>query len=131
MTQTLSTVVKNYTAVLKDWRHIPIDLLDKQAIEVCKENGRFSAFVQIWSGTKKFNGEVSQIIEIVEIRSQSQKWKGYHCDFGCWHSLDENCKCSQKYQMSPMSFQFKIFQKFPQIQYNSQITEKMRQEIIS
>ena len=47
MTNAVSTVVKNYTAVLKDGRHIPIDVLDKQAIEVCKEHGRFSAFVQI------------------------------------------------------------------------------------
>lgn len=70
MTKTLSTVVRKYYAKLKDGRNIPIDDFDKNQIENLKAQSNFSAFIQIGSGRDKFNGEISLIQEVVEVKMQ-------------------------------------------------------------
>lgn len=49
MTTSLSTIVKEYYAILKDDRQIPMDVNDKRFIERLKAENKFSAFVQIGS----------------------------------------------------------------------------------
>lgn len=102
-TKELSTVVKTFYAILKDGRHIPIDEIDKMHIENAKANNRFSAFIQIWSGKNKYNGEVSQIIEIAEVRRQKYAWKWYYCDFWQFHPVHESCACVNKYRIPPIA----------------------------
>lgn len=50
----------------------------------------------------------------------------YYCDFWISHNQSQSCDCPKKFDMFPITFQSKLFDKFPHIKYNNQITHSMR-----
>lgn len=125
-TKTLSRVVKKYYAKLKDGRNISIDDFDKWQIEALKSWSNFSAFIQIGSWRDKFNGEISMIQEVVEVKTQVIAWMRYICDFGTRHPIVERCSCETEFQIYPWNFRaeaIKIFDKYPSELSQSQIDE--------
>jgi len=129
MTNQLSTVVKKYYASLSDWRNIPIDEFDKSTIEWLKSWNKFSAFIQIWSWSNKFNGEVSLVKEIVEVKAVSTAWLKYICDFASHHPLSETCDCNKKYNIFPIQFRMTAWDHFKKVP--SQITESEKNKILA
>jgi len=54
----------------------------------------------------------------------------YFCDFGVKHWYREDCECHKKFDMSPYIFQQKVFAKFPNVNYNRDITHSMRTMVL-
>lgn len=56
-------------------------------------------------------------------------WK-YYCDFWIAHNQNSNCNCAKEFWMFPLCFQEKVFARFPQVNYNRDITHSMRMMIL-
>ncbi len=130
MTNEITTIVKKYYACLKDGRNIPLDELDKKIIEDLKASNKYSAFIQIWSWKDKFNGEVSMVQEITEVKSASSSGIVWVCDYASRHTLHETCNCFPKYRILGIEFTTKMAELYPK-KYTSTLSPQEKANILA
>lgn len=84
--------------------------------------------------TKKelFNWKKSEIKRIIE-KEYSWEYSGvrFICDYWTRHSINEDCKCKQRFWCFPWSFQYWLEQRGHKIIYENDITKAMQQEYLS
>lgn len=129
----LSTNIKTRIVILSDDREIAITETQYNAIKADQSLWKYSDPILIKDpDTKKvlFDWKIWAIKEFREIEHINIHWLWYYCDFWNFHTVNSNCDCNIKYSMSPYVFKSKVFEKFPNVNYNSQITHSMRLMIL-
>lgn len=124
----LSTEIKTHKIILTDWREFAVE--EKYAKEVfalkSDKNISQNKFVRFpW-----FMGELSKIKEIIKIERVNTQWMWYYCDFGVQHYIHENCNCAKLFNCNTTNFQSKLAEMYPKVNYNSQIDETMRKNVL-
>lgn len=66
-----------------------------------------------------------------EIERSNLSGSNFVCDFWNRHTIHEDCKCSEKYNVSPIVFRTAVFSIYPNIKYPTQITPEIRNKVLA
>lgn len=64
-----------------------------------------------------------------ELERTDASWMRYICDFATRHTMNEDCKCHEKYWLYPIEFKQKLWELYPS-KYPSTITEQEKMNIL-
>ena len=126
----LTTEVKKYKAILKDWRELYWTEKEHQNFLILKK--RWNWF--LWVVLPGYEWEIWAIKEVIELEPFVDEYY-YYCEFWNKHHRSEDCNCWRKiYEkwgviITPLKFLKKLDELYPNTN-RKEITKEMQIEVI-